>query len=237
LLSPLSAAAQEESPTMVRAMYYSCDASKESRADELVDQTIGPVYDRLLAAGDISGWGWLAHSVGGKWRRVAYWAAPSQDALLDATEKLIAELPEAELAEFNAICRTHDDYMWRSVAGSSGSDIPEGRAAVGVSSYYRCDMNREERADELVTEVFAPVLDRHVAAGDINSWSWLAHAWGGKARRLMVFDGTDQKALLNGYAATFDDLAGEGGAAAMQEFFDICPVHEDYIWNIVRSKP
>lgn len=237
LLIPLAAMAQEESPTMVRGMYYWCDQSKESRADEIVDQSIAPVYDRMLSSGDISGWGWLTHVVGGKWRRVAYWAAPSQDALMDATEKLIAELPEETMAEFYAICPGHDDYIWRTISGSGGVDIPEERAAVGVSTYYQCDMNREERADELITETFAPVLNRHVAEGDINAWSWLAHAWGGKVRRLLVFDGADQKAILNGYGSTFQDLAAEAGEAALQEFFNICPAHDDYIWNIAHSKP
>lgn len=240
LLAPLAASAQDESPAMVRGMYYRCDQSKEARADEIVDQTIGPVFDRMVSSGDINGWGWISHMVGGDWRRATYWSAPSLDALVDATDKLIAELPAEAMAEFYAICPGHDDYIWRAVTGSGSIDVQQARAAVAVSTYFQCDRNREARADELMMETFAPVLNRHVAAGDIGNWSWLAHAWGGKARRLLVFDGPDQKALLNGYGATFQDLAeeaGGAGGAALQEFFQICPVHDDYIWNIVHSNP
>ncbi|MEE8192799.1 MAG: hypothetical protein V3T74_08650 [Gemmatimonadales bacterium] len=236
LLSPLAATAQDDQPSMIRAMYYWCDQSKEARADEIVEQTIGPVYDQLLASGDISAWGWLIHTHGGKWRRVAYWAAESQDALLDATEKLIAALPEDDMEDFNAICPGHDDYIWWSIGGSSGTEIPSDRAEAGLSTYYQCDMNTEADADELMLETFGPVLDNHVKAGGFNSWTWLGHAWGGKVRRLLAFDGADHKSILNTHAAAFAEI-GNANPAALEKFVEICPVHEDYLWNIAQSKP
>ena len=85
-------------------------------------------------------------------------------------------------------------------------------------------------------EVFAPILDKHAAAGGFHSWTWLAHNWGGKVRRLLAFDGADHKSLLRGYGEAFDEI-GNTDSAALQDFYDICPVHEDYLWDIVHSKP
>ena len=53
MLSPLAATAQDDAPpTMTRGMYLWCDQSKESRADEIVEESIGPVYDQLLGLVD-----------------------------------------------------------------------------------------------------------------------------------------------------------------------------------------
>jgi len=52
LLAPSLGHAQEEANPAVFGIYYRCDQSQESRADEIVEETIGPVLDRHLEAGD-----------------------------------------------------------------------------------------------------------------------------------------------------------------------------------------
>ena len=237
MLSPMAATAQDEAePTMTRGMYFWCDQSKETRADEIVEETVGPALDQLLAAGDISSWGWLVHTHGGKWRRALYWGAPSQGALLDGSEKVEAALPEDEMEDFFGVCPSHDDYTWWTIGGSSGTEIPDDRASAGLSTYYQCDINAETDADEIMLETFAPIFNAHATPGGFNSWIWLGHAWGGKVRRLLAFDGADHNSLLSSFNSAFEDI-GSADSAAMEKFFDICSVHEDYLWDIVQSKP
>ena len=40
------------------------------------------------------------------------------------------------------------------------------RPTASLSTYYECKIAEEARADALVSEVFAPIFDRHVAAGE-----------------------------------------------------------------------
>ncbi len=237
LLSPFSAAAQEEPSPAARGVYYRCDQSKEGLADLIVEGTVAPVLDGLVSGGSISSWGWLEHDVGGPWRRVLYWIAPDRNALLDATDQIEAEVPDVALQQLSAICPSHDDYIWTSITGSEES-AAEGaeRPAAALSTYYECDITREARADTLVMEAFAPIFNRHVAAGHIDGWSWIGHSIGGKLRRAALFDGPDHKSILNARQLIIADIASEA-AGAIQEFGQICPAHEDYLWNIQISRP
>lgn len=239
LLVPQALSAQEPDP-MVHGVYYRCDQSKEGRADEIVRGSFAPVFDLHLQSGDISAWGWLAHRAGGDWRRLLYWVAPSRDALLDAMDRITERLNRdhgAATQELASICPSHDDYIWRSLA-SSGEPANLGldRPVASLSTYYECDMAREARADTLVTKMFAPVFDRHMAAGHIDGWSWLAHDVGGNLRRLAVFDGQDHKTILNARDLIIADLSSEQ-PVAIREFSSICNQHVDYLWNVAISRP
>lgn len=240
LMAPTLGLAQEEANPVIWGIYYKCDQSQESRADEVVTQTIAPLLDRHLEAGDISAWGWLAHIAGGEWRRVAYWVAADLSSALAATTNIVTELREqhADAAqELAAACPTHDDYVWTAAAASQPTtEVAQERAAAGLSVYYECDPSREARADTLVTEVLGPALDRQVEAGNLSSWSWLAHSIGGELRRAAVYDGADHASILAGRGALISEL-GEEAAEAVREFNEICPVHHDYLWNIMISKP
>jgi hypothetical protein len=97
------------------SVYFDCDMSREERADEIVEKTLGPIYNKHVSAGGITSWGWLKHYVGGKWRRVATTTATDVKTLLAARNAIFAEVNEkAKTAsdEFNSICGSHQDYIW-----------------------------------------------------------------------------------------------------------------------------
>ena len=97
------------------SVYFDCDMSREERADEIVEKTLGPIYSKHVSAGGITSWGWLKHYVGGKWRRVATTTAADVKTLLAARNAIFAEVNEkAKTAsdEFNSICGSHQDYIW-----------------------------------------------------------------------------------------------------------------------------
>jgi hypothetical protein len=97
-------------------VYMQCDMSREDRADELMRDVIGPVYDRNTAEGQLTSWNWLQHHVGGKWRRILVLGAEDHKTLMRARDDIVAEFDdrkyERALREINEICHTHRDYMW-----------------------------------------------------------------------------------------------------------------------------
>jgi hypothetical protein len=231
----LACVAQEEDadPTVFTyATYYYCNTSLESGADEIIaagaDRMNGFVED-----GTISAWGWLAHHTGGQWRRIFYYQAESMDALMDAyvatqgddeEDDADAEDDGPSLAQ---ICPRHDDYIWQAENGSQ----TEERGAAGFSVYMICDSNREERADEIVDEYVAPIMNGLVEEGKLSSWGWSSHSVGGRFRRLHTMTAPDMKTLLKGREDAIAGIYAEGSELG-GEFAEICDQHVDYMWNI-----
>ena len=86
---------------------------------------------------------YLGHQTGGQWRRASVHGAGSVQALLDAQKKMGDQQDADEKnkklgAESNAICPSHDDYIWRAVAGNIGT---VGRGGAAFSTYYVCDQS------------------------------------------------------------------------------------------------
>jgi hypothetical protein len=219
--------------------YNYCKVSGQERADEIVEEFEAPVYDALVEEGVISGWGWLSHHTGGRWRRAFYYQHETVNGLLDAQAAMGERFDAMDLgddADRSDLCGAHDDYIW-SVEQTS-DDPGAARGDAGLSVYYVCNESKEDRADELFESTFAPLLDKAVADGKITSWSWLSHFIGGKYRRLQSMTGADHKAVLAARGDLLEALYGgdEPNAAAV-EFNEICGSHSDYMWDTEFSTP
>lgn len=228
------AAPAQAADAYIYATYFNCDVTQQERADEIVEKVDKPFWDAAVADGTIQAWGWLAHHTGGKWRRAQYYMAPSMEALFAAQDKIGDQIdakdPKAG-KEFGKICNSHDDYIWKRVAGNVG-DGPRGNVA--FSTYHVCEMTREQEADQLVQKVFAPVYDKMVADGLLVSWGFNEHIVGGQYRRLDTMSAKDLPTLMKArtaiVAALEDDKLGN-------TYSDICGSHSDYIWDIKFAKP
>jgi hypothetical protein len=229
-------AQEAEEPTMFTyATYYYCDVTGQDRVDEIMQKENVPVMDQMVKDGVISAWGWLAHHTGGKWRRIQYYQAPGVSALLDAQAEMTKRLDAAGGDgddEFGKICNAHEDYIWEVKSGSSG----EGRGDAGFSVYYNCDQSKEDRADELVANNFAPIFDRYVKEGKLTSWGWSSHWVGGHFRRLQTMTAANHKDLLKARDALVDEMYAEDSKAGA-EFSEICGSHVDYMWDIQLETP
>jgi hypothetical protein len=206
LLIPTTAAAQDGGP-YISGIYYQCQIPGQDRADQIVRDVFGPVYD--------------THG------------------LMDMREAIIEELMANhadELAELNTICPTHDDYIWQGVSTRSAEVAVQDRPAAGHSTYFVCDVSRQSEADSVMNASLGPILDRHMEAGNIRSWSWWSHVLGGKYRRLLVLDGASHKANMNGLLRFITDAQAEQ-PAALRRLNEICNSHQDYLWNILIAKP
>lgn len=225
-------AVAQEKDSYSYATYFYCDVTQQERADEIVEKLDKPIYDAAVADGSITSWGWLAHHTGGKWRRVQFHQAPSIDALLAAQKKIgdqIEAKNKAMSQEAGKICNSHDDYIWKVVAGNAGA-----RGKVGFTVYYVCDSGREAQADELIKRVFAPMFDKLVAEGKLTTWGWLEHIVGGEYRRLATMTAGDVKSLM---AARSSIVAAWQDDPLAETLDDICGSHADYIWETKSGKP
>jgi hypothetical protein len=225
----------QEAPTFIAGTYYRCDMSTEDKADAIYKETVAPVVQKQVDAGKLTAAGYGRHWMGGEWRRLEYIGARSIAALVEARQAIIGELTEGPSAaatkEFDAICPSHDDYIWASVVSSQPTDaIAQERATVAMSTYFVCD-SREDEADAIVKTAIAPVMDAHVKEGKISAWNWMEHVAGGNYRRILVIDGKDHTAVLEYWNALTGAL-GEANPELFQRFGDICDSHTDYIWDI-----
>ena len=240
LALPVSGQEQAEPVAYVYASYFICDPAGEARADEIIARNFKPHYDAAVESGHLVSWSWLAHYVGGEWRRALVIAATNMDDLLDSSgalgEVIEDTTPEAGRA-FTEVCPQHVDYVWESIPGISSSVIGGERGPAGFSMYFDCDITREERVDELMRDVFTPIYNRLVASGDLTSWAWLKHNVGGIHRRLLTMTGDDHKQLAHTRAALQRELGERRNERAMREAGQICHSHEDYMWDIRQETP
>jgi len=240
LTAPMSLMAAEQEAakdSYVYSTYFYCNTSTQEKADEVVAKNMYPIYDAAVADGTITGWGWMAHHTGGQWRRIQYHTNDSVVGLLTAQETLSKRMDEASGGAddgFNAICSGHDDYIWKSEAGSATSG---NRGKASISVYMVCDFSKEDRADEIVKTVFAPIYDKAVADGKIKSWGWLSHVIGGEYRRLSTMSADNYGDLLAAREELIETIYGDGKNPAADEFSSICGSHTDYLWDIEHQKP
>lgn len=240
LTAPMSLTAAEPEAakdSYVYSTYFYCNTSTQEKADELVAKNTYPVYDAAVADGTITGWAWMAHHTGGQWRRIQYHTSDSVAGLLTAQETIGKRMDEASGGAddgFGAICSAHDDYIWKS---ESGSATAGNRGKASISVYLVCDFSKEERADEIVKTVFAPIYDKAVADGKIKSWGWLSHVIGGEYRRLSTMSADNYGDLLAARDEILETIYGDGENKAANEFSEICGSHTDYLWDIEHQKP
>lgn len=242
VLLPVPGHSQEPAPATayIYVTYFVCNPTGEARADEIIARNFKPHYDAAVEGGNLVSWSWLAHYVGGQWRRAHVIAATNMDDLLDASgalgEIIEGTTPEAGRA-FTEVCSTHEDYIWETVDGVGSGIIGGERGDAGYSMYFSCDVTREQRADELMAEVFAPVYDRYVESGQLVSWAWLRHNVGGTYRRLLSMTGSDHKSLARVRAALLNEFGTRRMERPYREMGTICPTHEDYMWDIRIETP
>jgi hypothetical protein len=108
---------QVERGTAGLSVYEVCDITRETRADEIVKTVFAPVFNKAVADGKLSSWGWNEHIVGGKYRRLMTMTGKDFAGLLKTRGEILEELygedgdnPEAN--EYASICGSHSDYLW-----------------------------------------------------------------------------------------------------------------------------
>lgn len=93
--------------------YLVCDPARENQADALVQRVFAPTYDKLVADGKLTSWGWAEHIIGGKYRRLATMTAKDLPSLMEARSSVVQSMMNDPLAAtMDEICSSHSDYIW-----------------------------------------------------------------------------------------------------------------------------
>ncbi|TKB73584.1 MAG: hypothetical protein E8D45_08825 [Nitrospira sp.] len=154
--------------------------------------------------------------------------AESLENLIAGQEAVLTETRQTKgRAEFTEICGSHDDYIWIRTLGSAptpGATPSE----YSFSRYLVCDMARESEADLIVHTAVAPIMEKHLAAGEITQWGWFIHSLGGTYRRILNWGGPSIMAALNAEGMISTDIADDIMGPA---FNSICNSHSDYLWH------
>ncbi len=231
LLMMVPDASAQDEPALVFGAYYRCNVAMEARADELMEQIVGPVVQRHVDAGHLTGWSWLTHSMGGAWRRLMVMTGTDMNQMMEMRAQILQEVSANhadEMEDFNRACASHDDYIWYGIVNSTND--PDAAGTASVSSYHMCDRAQEARADHIFEQVLAPLYEKHRAAGHIASYAFYGHRFGGVIRRLETVSGADHATVLEMQGAVYTE-ANETNPLAMQEFAQICRTHTDYMWT------
>ena len=121
------------------------------------------------------------------------------------------------------------------IAAGTVQAADEPTEAYVYGTYSVCDLNGQERSDEIFMQLDKPVYDAAVADGTLSSYSYYAHHTGGKWRRGMFFVAPSIAALLDAQKKIGDQIEAKN-ADLSAEASNICNAHEDYIWRRVAGK-
>jgi len=102
------------------------------------------------------------------------------------------------------------------------------------ATYHVCDLNQQDRADEIFGQLDKPILDAAVAAGTITAYGYNAHNTGGRWRRVYYYMAPSIAALLDAGKKIADQVDAKNRKLS-DEFSKICNAHDDYIWHRVAG--
>lgn len=97
------------------SIYWVCDEGRGPLADQLAETVFAPAWNAQVEAGLLNSWSWMAHFLGGKYRRILVADGASHDDLLTARGNVIEYVQENSpglAAEFSDVCNGHTDYLW-----------------------------------------------------------------------------------------------------------------------------
>ena len=111
---------------------------------------------------------------------------------------------------------------------------PQVHSQTLVAQYFRCSTADEGEADFIMNEVLGDVYDRHVESGDLIGWGWVEHLTGGQWRRIATLTTPDLASAWDAWGSIVEAITDEH-PNAWHRFNEICPSHDDYIWNLIAT--
>ena len=193
--------AQESSDESI--MWFSLMESKSGKGMDLVQTTIkndGPMYDKLLASGAISGWGIalpINHRREDTWNHMLWVSMPDwskvgdlQGGFMKLFDSRTPEQSKAIEAEYKASVEegSHYDWIVRTQVDVNGENILD-TSYIGTA-YWRAKPGSGEKVTEFYKKHVAPIYAKLMADGAITGYgmfgqelhtdpSWTNLAWYG----------------------------------------------------------
>lgn len=103
---------------------------------------------------------------------------------------------------------------------------------VVVVSEYRCGYQYLDDLTAYHQEHAAPILDRLVEEGKLNSWGILHHQWGGEYNYVVYYTADSRDAFFAAHDEFFKELDVE---KALETTGDWCDAHRDNIYSVART--
>jgi hypothetical protein len=197
----------------------------------MVAESIGPELDRLVTDGLLEAWGWVANYSGGTWDRELYVVTPTLADLMVRLDRWRESARQhiTEMEVLRSVCAEREDYVWRLLFGSEmRPDAP--RPSAEFVTYYECADGRGKRADEIIRSTLRPLLEAEIRDGAITAWSWHEQVAGGPFTRILIIEGQSHK----GNIQSVDRIRKGMSLGRAEEFGEMCPSHQDYLWTIQR---
>ena len=101
-------------------------------------------------------------------------------------------------------------------------------------TYFQCEPGSSARASEIIRDSWGPIAQARIESGDLTAWGSLTHHTGGEWSRVIYHVALDRAQLMT----TLDEMGAEWRASdedAVEEFWEACEEHEDYVWNYVNG--
>ncbi|MGH6891370.1 MAG: hypothetical protein ACREEP_03840 [Dongiaceae bacterium] len=111
---------------------------------------------------------------------------------------------------------------------ASAEDKP--KESYTYATYHVCDLNQQDRADEIFGQLDKPILDAAVADGTITAYGFNAHNTGGRWRRVHYYMAPSVQELLDAGKKIGDQVEAKNKKLS-DEYSKICNAHDDYIWH------
>jgi len=120
---------------------------------------------------------------------------------------------------------------------SAGTALAQDEPAESYTyaTYSVCDLNKQDRLDEIFGQLDKPILDAAVADGSITAYGYNAHHTGGRWRRVNYFMAPSMEKLLESQKK-IGDAADAKNKKLGDESSGICGQHDDYIWKRQAGK-
>jgi hypothetical protein len=117
------------------------------------------------------------------------------------------------------------------------AQTPRGTIAPGntvLVAAYNCAADQLTRADTLVNEVAAPILNRHVTAGKLLNWGYMGVYVGDQNNRSIYVWAADPVALVQARAVYLPEINAN---QKFQEFVKICGSATITMHNLITTSP
>jgi len=111
---------------------------------------------------------------------------------------------------------------------------PQAQSQTLIAQYFRCSTANEGEADFIMDNVLGDIYDSHVDSGAIIDWGWVEHQAGGQWRRIATILAADLTSAWDQWGSIVEAILAEH-PNAWHRFNEICPSHDDYIWNIISA--
>lgn len=125
-------------------------------------------------------------------------------------------------------------FLCSGVALGQEQEMEEENNGILVVSYFKCQFNKMSDVIQMTNEQSAPVLNKLVDEGKLQSWGALNHLWGDEWNYLVYYSAES----LGSFETAFSEFVSETMEASpdwMDKWASLCSEHKDNVYSVVTG--